>query len=156
MREIRRGQSSDLPALTLIFWRGVHEGAAPHYTSSQRAAWLPRQPDPAALGARLEDQTVLVAAQEGVPVGFITRTPAGHIDLLYVLPEMRGGGAADALWVVMLNDALNNGLAGLTTRASDMARSFFVRNGWSVVADAPQTRAGVVIGATDMAIDLMR
>lgn len=154
MREIRRGRSADAPALVELFWRGVHEGAAPRYTEAQRRAWLPARPDPLAFAERLAPQEVFVAEEDGVAAGFMTLTRRGLLDLAYVAPEMRGTGLAGALLAVLENHARSRGLSQLTTRASDMARPFLARHGWYDVARAPQVRAGVVIPATQMARDL--
>ncbi|WGH79090.1 GNAT family N-acetyltransferase [Jannaschia ovalis] len=151
---VRRGGAADAVALARIFWRAVHEGAAPRYDAAQRAAWLPAPPAPAAFADRLAPQAVVVADGRDDPIGFMTLGPSGHLDPAYVLPEWRGTGLADALLAVLLNHAATAGLTRLTTRASDMARPFFARHGWQVVAPAPRIRAGVVLPATDMAFDL--
>ncbi|WP_298434123.1 GNAT family N-acetyltransferase [uncultured Jannaschia sp.] len=154
MLEIREGRAADLPALIEIFWRGVHEGAAPRYDDAERVAWLPARPDVAAFAQRLADQTVRVAERDGAPVGFMTLRGDGYLDLAYVAPEERGQGTADALLAVLENGARAAGHTRLTARASDLARPFLARLGWTVVAPAPQVRDGVTIRATDMMRDL--
>ena len=153
MREVRAAAPADREAIADIFWRGVSEGAAPRYDAAQRAAWLPERPDAAAFAARLAGQRVWVSAGRA-PTGFATLRADGYLDFLYVLPEHRGDGTADALLAVAVNAALAAGLGRLTTRASDMARPFFARHGWHAVAPAPQTRGGVTVPATDMALTL--
>jgi putative acetyltransferase len=150
-REIRRARDADWPAIADIFWRGVREGAAPCYSEAQRRAWLPDRPDPGAFAARLRDQTVWVAEEANRVTGFVTLRADGYLDLAYVLPERRGTGTAGALLAVLENHAAVRGVRHLTVRASDMARPFLARHGWTEVAPAPQTRDGVVIPATDMA-----
>ncbi|SFJ51752.1 GNAT family N-acetyltransferase [Jannaschia pohangensis] len=154
MREVRPCRPDDLPQLATIFWRGVHEGAAPRYTPAQRRAWLPAPPAPEAFAKRLSDQTVFVAEEAGTVTGFMTLRADGTLDLAYVLPEVRGSGTADALLAMLENAALARGTTRLTTRASAMAQPFFARHGWQVVAPAPQLRDGVTIPAADMARDL--
>lgn len=154
MREIRRGRPSDLPALAEIFWRGVHEGAAPRYSVCEREAWLPRRPDPQAWAARLAGQDIFVTESSEVITGFMTLTPESYLDFAYVLPEARRTGTADALLAMLLNMAHASDRARLTTRASDMAQPFFARHGWRAVAAAPQLRDGVTVSATEMAFDL--
>ena len=153
MREVRAAAPSDWEAIADIFWRGVSEGAAPRYDVAQRAAWLPERPDAAAFAARLAGQRVWVSV-DGEPSGFASLTADGYLDFLYVLPEHRGDGTAAALLAVVVNAALAAGLTRLTVRASDMARPFLARHGWHVVAPAPQTRGGVTLPATDMALTL--
>lgn len=154
MREIRRGGAADLPVLADIFWRGVHDGAAPKYTPAQRHAWLPDRPHGDGWTARLAGQAIFVATQDGTHTGFMTLKPDGYLDFAYVLPDARGTGTADALLAVLMNHAAVTGTLDLKTRASDMARPVFARNGWHAVGPAPQMRQGVVITATDMAMSL--
>ena len=35
VREIRRGRADDIPALTDILWRGMHEDVVPRYSAQQ-------------------------------------------------------------------------------------------------------------------------
>lgn len=154
MREIRRGRPDDLPALIDIFWRGVHEGAAPRYTEAERRAWLPHRPEPQVWSARIAGQTVFVSEEAGARTGFLTLTPDGYLDFAYVLPEARGDGTADALLAVLTNHAQVRGLTRVTTRASDMALSFFLRHGWGVIGPDPQTREGITLSSTRMSLSL--
>lgn len=151
MREIRLAQASDLPALIEVFWRGVHEGAAPRYTPAQRRAWLPLRPEADVWAARLAGQAVFVAKEDAMCTGFFTLTSEGHLDFAYVLPEVRGTGTADALLALLMNHAQVRGLRRLTTRASDMARPFFLRHGWDIIGPEPQIRAGITVSSTRMA-----
>ncbi|PWJ18305.1 GNAT family N-acetyltransferase [Jannaschia seohaensis] len=151
LREIRRARDADWPEIAEIFWRGVQEGAAPRYSEAQRRAWLPARPEPSAFAARLGEQAVWVAEEGRRVTGFLTLRADGYLDMAYVLPEMRGTGTAAALLAVLENHAAAQGLRRLTVRASDMARPFLARHGWTVIAPAPQTRDGIVIPATDMA-----
>lgn len=154
MREIRRGRPDDLPALIDIFWRGVHEGAAPRYTQAQRRAWLPLRPEPDVWVARLAGQNVFLGVEAGRRTGFLTLTTDGYLDFAYVLPEVRGTGTADALLALLMNQAQVRGLRRLTTRASDMARPFFLRHGWGIIGPDPQIRDGLTLSSTRMALSL--
>lgn len=153
-REIRRGAAEDIPVLIEILWRGVHEGAAPRYSAQQRRAWMPERPTPRAYAERLAGQMVFVAEQDGAPIGFMTLRTDGYLDFAYVVPEARGTGTADTLLAMLVNHAHINGMTTLTARASDMARPFFARHGWTVTRPAPQLRDGVTIPATDMVLPL--
>lgn len=154
MREIRRGHPDDLRDLIDVFWRGVHEGAAPRYTRAQRRAWLPYRPDPDVWATRLAGQDVFQAEEDGTRTGFLTLTPEGYLDFAYVLPEVRGTGTADALLALLMNHAQVRGLRRLTTRASDMARPFFLRHGWDIIGPDPQIRDGLTLSSTRMALSL--
>ena len=153
--DVRRGGPADAGALADVFWRGVHESAAPRYDAAQRAAWLQERPGAAAFAARLDGQRVWVAERDGAARGFATLWPDGYLDFLYVLAEARGDGTAAALLAAVEAHARTAGLARLTARASDMARPLLLRRGWTVVGDAAQRRDGVTIPATDMARRLL-
>ncbi len=154
VREIRRGRADDIPALIDILWRGVHEGAAPRYSAQQCRAWMPVRPTPEGFAIRLAGQAVFVAELDGVPTGFMTLRGDGCVDFAYVVPEARGTGTADALLAMLVNHARISGIGTLTARASDMARPFFARHGWTTIAPAPQVRDDVTIPATDMTLPL--
>lgn len=149
-REVRRGQPGDAAALADVFYRAVHEGAAPKYSAVERKAWAPERPSPEAFADRLAPQSVFVATEDDAPIGFMTLRDDGLVDLAYVLPEQRGTGTATGLLAMLQNHATARGFGALTTRASEMARPFFLRHGWRVLRPATQERDGVVLSAVDM------
>ncbi|MEM7488117.1 MAG: GNAT family N-acetyltransferase [Pseudomonadota bacterium] len=155
MLEVRRGGPADIPDLTGILWRGIHEGAAPRYSAAQRRAWLPEPLSSDAYAARLAGQALFVATRDGAPVGFMTLRADGYLDYAHVLPEERGRGTADALLAMVENHARAQGLARLTVRASEMARPFLARHGWQATGDATTIRDGVALPSTHMACDLL-
>jgi putative acetyltransferase len=142
MTRIRPMAADDPPALYVIFFRAVHEGAAGAYNDAQRAAWAPEPAMPADWPRRLADQVTLVAEAKGRPVGFMTLGRDGHLDLAYVLPEAMGSGVAAALHDRLLAEAAALGLTRLDTAASHLARRFFARQGWTVIAEQQIGRRG--------------
>ncbi|WP_158259355.1 GNAT family N-acetyltransferase [Hasllibacter halocynthiae] len=132
----------------------IHVGAARHYDRAQRAAWIDSPQPPESWLDRLADHVTLLAeevtAEADLPVAFGTMRRDGYLDLLFVRPEVIGRGVAGPLL-----DALEEGVADACpprfhARASLMARPFLERRGWSVTAEAPQTRTGVTLPAFDM------
>lgn len=142
MTRIRPLAPGDPPALHAIFFRAVREGAAAAYSDAQRAAWAADPEMPADWPRRLADQVTVVAEAAGRPIGFMTLGRDGHLDLAYVLPEAMGTGVAAALHDRLLAEAEKLGLARLDTEASHLARRFFARQGWTVIAEQQIERRG--------------
>lgn len=127
---VREARREDTDALGRIYFLAVNEGAANHYTDEERRAWAPAAPSGRSWAGRLKGLTTLVAEHDGVPVGFMSLRDDGYLDLVFVLPEWRRRGAADALYAVLESRARAGGMKWLGTEASRMARPFFLRHGW--------------------------
>ncbi|MDJ0827010.1 MAG: GNAT family N-acetyltransferase [Rhodobacter sp.] len=129
MTRIRRYRSADAGALAEIFFRAVHEGARTKYTEEERQAWAPTRPSPEDWARRLDGLITFVAFESGSLVGFMSLRSDGYLDLAFVLPEWMGKGVADALLRCLESEARRCGIGLLTTEASHLARSFFLRHG---------------------------
>lgn len=143
MTRIRPYRAGDAHALHDIFRRAVLEGAAGAYTEAERQAWLGRADMPADWSARLGDEITLVGEAGGAPAGFMTLGRDGHLDLAYVLPEAQGTGLAAALHDRIVRVAQEHAMPGLTTEASIVARRFFLKQGWRVIAEQSVERNGM-------------
>jgi len=131
----------DVPLLAEIFRASIEELTADDYSDGQREAWASAADDEEEFGARLAGELTLVATYEGAAIGFASLADNTKIDMLYVHPGAAGQGAG-----AMLADALEKLAAGrgskeLTVEASDTARSFFERRGYSA-----RTRNTVSLG----------
>ena len=131
----------DVPLLAEIFRASIEELTADDYSDGQREAWASAADDEEEFGARLAGELTLVATYEGAAIGFASLADNTKIDMLYVHPGAAGQGAG-----AMLADALEKLAAGrgskeLTVEASDTARSFFDRRGYSA-----RTRNTVSLG----------
>ncbi|MGI3184516.1 GNAT family N-acetyltransferase [Nioella aestuarii] len=135
---IHRFRAGEGDLLGQLFHRSVHEGAAGAYDAAQRAAWSPEPPSGPVWEARLAGGLTLVAWTGRDPVGFMMLIPeTGHLDLAFVAPEMQGQGVAAMLYGLLERSARRRGLARLTTDASELARGFFLKQGWQ---DGPRRR----------------
>lgn len=67
----------------------------------------------------------------------------GFIDLAFVAPAALGQGVGWRLYAAVEARARDLGGAVLTTEASRMARPFFERQGWAVVAEQVVLKRGV-------------
>ncbi|SDM03747.1 GNAT family N-acetyltransferase [Maricaulis salignorans] len=131
---LRRGERSDIAALTRVFYRAVREGAGPEYSTEQRAAWAPAPPEVEAWDKRLTPQAVFVAELDGAVIGFMSVKSDGYIDLAFVDPEHIGHGVAQLLYDRLEAHARETGMERLYSDASARARILFERQGWTVEA----------------------
>lgn len=135
---IHRFRAGEGDLLGQLFHRSVHEGATRTYDAAQRAAWSPAPPQGPDWENRLAAAITLVAWAGREPVGFMTLVPeTGYLDLAFVAPEMQGQGVAAMLYGLLERCARRRGLDRLTTDASELARRFFLRQGWQ---DGPRQR----------------
>lgn len=143
---LRSYADGDAPALAQVFHRAVTEGAAARYSETERRAWSPEPPSGPGWVERLATADTVVAERDGRIVGFMAiDLGRGYVDFTYVLPEEMGKGVSDALYAVIEGRARAAGLTALTTDASDIARSFFERQGWRTLARQAVERRGVVL-----------
>lgn len=142
--QIRRYQPADAGALAQIFFDAVRLGAAPKYTAAELAAWA----------QRLDGLTTVVAESPSGLLGFMSLRSDGYLDLAFVRPDCRGTGVADALHSEILTEACARHLHRLTTEASRMARPFFLRMGWHLIAAQTVQRNGQSIENFRMAKSL--
>lgn len=158
MIHIRPYRAGDAPACHALFYRAVHEGAAARYTPEQRAAWAPHAVLPAEIEAsfdqRLSGQITWVAEEAGRIEGFMSLRQDGYVDYTYVAPERMGTGLAGELYKKIKASARKLGLKRLTTEASHLARPFFARRGWELMAAQQVDRQGVRIPNFTMKRDL--
>lgn len=152
MVTLRPYRAEDRAACAAVFFRAVREGAAGAYDAAQRAAWAPE--GPVAGLDRLRDQWCLVAERDGAVAGFMAMTPAGYLDMTYVLPEEMGRGTAGLLYDALLAKARAAGLARLTVHASHLARPFLERRGWRVEAPERVERNGQTLERFAMSLAL--
>lgn len=128
---LRRFRPADRTATYRVFYDAVHLGTGEHYSPRDRAAWAACEQAPDNWTARLSGQITHVIESEGRIGGFMSLTRAGHLDMAFVLPHLMGTGVADRLYAAQESAARDLGLERITTEASHLARSFFLRHGWT-------------------------
>lgn len=139
---IRRFAPADAGPLADLFFDAVRIGAAPKYPAEVLAAWAPERPTAEGFGQRLAGLETFVATDEHGAAGFFSVRGDGYLDLAFVRPDCRGTGVADALHAAVLSWAKGQGLGQLHVEASRMARPFFLRMGWQMVAAQHVERLG--------------
>ena len=149
MIEIRLYREGDAAACAALFYRAVQEGAAGHYSPEQRDAWAPYPELPPDILARfdwrLAQEITWVAEEDGAIEGFMSLRQDGYLDMAYVAPERMGTGLAGELYKKIKASARKLSLNILTTEASHLARPFFARRGWELMAEQQVERRGVLI-----------
>jgi putative acetyltransferase len=129
---IRAFESHDVRALIDIFRSAVRLIARRDYTLDQVTAWAPDEMNVSAWEARGARQQTFLAEIDGVPVGFASLEPDGHLDLLFVHAEHQRCGVATALLARVESAARDRGLTRLFTESSITARAFFARRGFQM------------------------
>ncbi len=144
---IRTYEPHDAADVADVFYRSAREVALSDYTVDQVKAWVPGRPDVEQMHSRCSDgRLVLVAADEQRHVvAFINLEPDGHIDHLYCAPEAVGRGIASRLYEEIEAAARDQGITRLFTEASELARRFFERKGFIVLARQDKILRGVPI-----------
>lgn len=144
---IRAYQRRDAADVADVFYRSVREVALSDYTAEQVRAWVPARWGAGQEHRRSGDgRLVLVAEDEsGHVVAFIDLEPDGHIDRLFCAPEAASRGVAARLYDAIETAARARGSRRLFTEASEPARRFFERNGFTVIERQDMIRRGVPI-----------
>ena len=142
--KMRRLTQSDAQRCYAVLRRAVHEGAGQVYSAEQCAAWAPPHP-PDNWAARACAGYAVCATRWGRILGFFTMGRDGHIDFAYVLPKVMGTGVAARLYEACEDEARRLGLTEMHTEASHLARRFFEKRGWRVIARQTVIRNSVGI-----------
>ena len=121
----------DTPLLAEIFRASIEELTEDDYNPAQQEAWAAEADDLEAFAERLGKHLALIATLEGSPVGFITLDSPTAIGLFYVHPAAAGQGAGAMLYDAIERIAGSRGAPHLSVDASDSAREFFARRGFS-------------------------
>lgn len=134
---IRACRSTDVDAMIGVFRQSVRRVAIRAYTQAQVIAWAPDEIDRDAWAARYAARLAWVAVSKGQIAGFSDLEGDGLLTMMYVHPDHQGCGIASALLRTVEIAARRCGLPGLRTEASLIARPFFARHGFRLIA--PQT-----------------
>ena len=122
---------TDVPLLAEIFRASIEELSSDDYSEAQREAWASAADDEEEFGEKLARELTLVATHAGAPIGFASLANNTRIDMLYVHPTAVGQGAAAMLCDALEKLAAVRGAKELTVDASDTARGFFEKRGYT-------------------------
>jgi len=132
---------TDVPLLAEIFRAAIEELTVDDYSETQQEAWASTADDDEAFGVKLTRELTLVATYGGAAVGFASLADNKRIDMLYVHPAAAKQGAGAMLCDALERLAGARGAKEITVEASDAARGFFEKRGYSA-----QSRNTVSLG----------
>jgi len=144
---IRPYRPGDASALAGLYAQSVEQLGPRHYSPRQIAAWQTLCPSPETLQAQsLDGRSRLVAVDDADrPLGFIDLAPDGYIQYLYCAPAAAGRGVAGALYAALEREARARGIRRLYAEASEVARGFFIKRGFTSTARREFLIDGVAI-----------
>lgn len=128
---------ADVDALIDLFRQAVRRVAIRDYSEAQVRAWAPDMAEREKWVERRASRPTWVAEIDGKIAGFTDLEPDGHVDMMYVHPDFKGRGVANALMAKVEEAAAEQKLGRLYTEASITAKPFFEKKGFRVIA--PQT-----------------
>ena len=134
MIRIRPYRETDAEALAEVFERAVRGIGPRDYSPAQIEAWIGREPRTDRFRARMADgRRCWVATDDaGRVTAFVDLEADGHIDFLFADPDVAGQGVASALLEVLEAAARGDGVTRLYVEASEAARRFLLKHGYSV------------------------
>lgn len=134
MSAIRFYQDGDAEALAGVFERSVRVIGARDYSPAQLEAWIGEEPRAERFRSRMADgRRCWVALDgEGRITAFVDLEADGHIDFLFADPGVAGQGVASDLLDILERAARDDGIVRLYVEASEAARRFFLKRGYTV------------------------
>lgn len=139
--QTRDYRPEDAPALAALYREAILETGRAAYSEAQCAAWAAAADDQPAWASRLQDDWVRVAEDAtGRLAGFGAIRLPGRIDLLFVAPHAGRQGVAALLLDDLLALAAAMGAREIDVEASELARPFFERHGFRLLASGSHVR----------------
>jgi putative acetyltransferase len=141
---------ADAPLLAGLFRESVETLAEEFYDEAQRAAWAASAEDEAAFAAKLTQGLTVVALVEKEIAGFATLEKNETIEMLYVHPDFARQGVGAMLLDALEKLAAARGTITLGVEASDAARDFFAKRGFTAQSRNTVEINGEWLGRTRM------
>jgi len=147
---------ADAPRLAELFRESVETLTEDFYDEGQRAAWAARAQDEAAFAAKLTRALTIVALVEQALAGFASLEKSETIEMLYVHPDYARQGVGSALLDALEKLAAARGTTILEVEASDAAREFFTKRGFTAQSRNTVEMSGEWLGRTRMTKALVK
>ena len=113
------------------------------YTEEQTRVWAMHPEDIRQFRETLSEGLTVCAVVDGSPVAFGQINPADHIAYLYCRSSHARRGYATAILAELEKHAVSNRITAIHLEASLVARPFFEKAGYHVVAEEHVVRHGV-------------
>lgn len=140
---IRHFCEGDEAALFQVFSSAIREVASRDYPPAQIEAWAPKDPDWTAWNTRIRDINPFVAVLDDHIVGYADVQASGYIDHFFVSGFHARQGIGQRLMDRVVQEATDLKYIELTSHVSKTAESFFIRNGFEIVARRHSVSRGV-------------
>ena len=141
---------ADAPRLAALFRESVETLAEDFYDEDQLAAWAARAEDEAAFAAKLAGALTIVALVEQEIAGFASLEKNQTIDMLYVHPDFARQGVGSTLIDALEKLAAARGTSMLDVEASEAARDFLTKRGFTAQSRNTVEIEGEYLGRTRM------
>ncbi len=150
---IRPLREDDAAGCAQLFFDVVREGTGAFYDEDQRRVWAPTKWTPEAFLQKVAGQFVVVAEDARGIAGFMTLR-GDYLDFAYVRTDRLGQGVAGELYNAIVEEARRTGQGTLRSDASELAKRFFAKRGWTTHARRDFERHGVMIHNYAMSVTL--
>lgn len=141
--EILPSEEADLDIVGQLIFESIHGLAHLHYTKEQLHAWAPEPYAGDAAKMRFAGQLLFTASDDSGMAAVMTLTPHAYLDFAYTHPRSAGKGAASQAYSTLETYALAQGVQAITSDVSLVARPFFEKRGFKVLAEKFPVRNGV-------------
>jgi putative acetyltransferase len=131
LMKMRWATVEDYNAIGEVMFDAVRNGHS-KYNEQQRQAWVPEARNGAKWNARLAEQAIIIAEQNGKIMGFMSLASKLCIDFAYIRPSAQGTGLFRRLYGEIEKIAVANGEARLWVHASLMAEPAFSAMGFTI------------------------
>jgi len=135
MYSIRSYTDGDAADIYSVFESAVRVIGSQDYTQQQVRAWIASAPSVQQIHQRCTDgrNTFVSIDKDEKIVAYIDIENNGHIDHLFCAPEVSRSGASQELYKTVEELAITRGIERLFTEASEAAKRFFGRQGFSTL-----------------------
>jgi putative acetyltransferase len=141
--KIRKYQSTDCPALAMLFYDTVHIINAKDYSRAQLDVWATGHIDISAWDKSYLKNNTLVAEENGIIFGFGDMNDNGYLDHLYVHKDHQGKGIESLILNMLERESDNRNINNFSTHASITSKPFFEKHGYEVLCSNTVIRDGI-------------
>ncbi|MAD97962.1 MAG: hypothetical protein CMB99_11610 [Flavobacteriaceae bacterium] len=141
----RKVDLNDLDQVLDVFNLAIRNTASKDYTAAQIKAWSASSLETDRWTQKILNQEVYAVVDNEKIIGFSSLEHQNYMDLMYVHPSHTGKGIAKSLCNIIEELARNHGTKVLHTDASETAKPFFERMGFSSIRKNSFELRGVLI-----------
>ncbi|MFC7292035.1 GNAT family N-acetyltransferase [Hirschia litorea] len=141
--EILPSENADLDSVGQLIFDSIHGLAHTHYSKEQLQAWAPEPYAGDAAKMRFAGQILFTASDDSGLAAIMSLTSNAHLDFAYTHPRCSGKGAASQTYSTLETYALAHDVQAITSDVSLVARPFFEKRGFKILAQNLPVKNGV-------------